>query len=141
MNKAVRVAITAALAVVGLAATVVSIVLLARQGLDRAEKILSIASCLFTIAGFGLSWLTWRRTAPTLTEAPTTTSSGLGSVAVAGSSTGSISAEVSDVDTPQGAPAVPPSGVHATGAGSVAVGGDNSGRIRTKATGRRDKKP
>lgn len=141
MKKPARVAVSAAVAIAGLAATVVCVILLARQGLDRAEKILSIASCLFTIAGFALSWLTWRRTAPALPETPATASSGPASVAVAGSSSGSIDAEASDVDPSQGTPAAPASGVHATGAGSVAVGGDNSGRIRTRATGRRGKKP
>jgi hypothetical protein len=142
MNWSLKVILSVVLVAAGTVGAFLCGVVLARQGLDRAEKIVSIggviASVLIAAAGLWLGWLTWRNTASTTAAPPSANAAGVGAVAVGGSSGGPIVTHVSGTPPP---PAPPPSasppgaGVSAAGIGSVAVGGDTTAAIRTTVTG------
>jgi hypothetical protein len=115
-----------------------SLVFLTGQGLDRAEKWISIvgvaASVVIGITGLLLGWLTWRQgqagTGPRLVSA-----AGVGAVAIDGQNRGEASTDVSGIAAPPAG--IPPAGrgVRASGTGSVAVGGSNTAPIHTKVNG------
>lgn len=128
------------LVVLGIVGAIGCGMLLARQGLDRAEKLVSIgvglASLLIAAGGLWLAWLTWRQAAlPPAAPAPPVTAGGVGAAAVGGSSSERITTEVSGIAPAAAPPTVGGSGVHATGTGSVAVGRDSTAPISTKVTG------
>jgi len=112
-------------------------VVLTGQGLDRAEKWISIVGvCLSTIlglAGLILAWLTWRQGQPTPTLPPTVHTPGTGAVGIGGDNQGRIRTEATGTTTPP-PPPPPGPGVSAGGAGSVAIGGTNTAPIHTKTT-------
>ena len=121
-----RRATVGAAAVLLLMATVVTTVLLAREGLDRAEKMISIGGVLATLA---LSVLAWRSGRD---DGGPVIASGVGAAAVGGSSHGPITTRVVLHGPPPPGPAAPAGpGVQAGGAGSVAVGGDSTAGVRT----------
>ncbi|MBO4164419.1 hypothetical protein [Micromonospora antibiotica] len=117
------------------------VVVLAGQGLDRAEKWVSVVvgsgSVVLSAAGLVLGWLTWRQSQTGAALQPVN-ASGSGAVAIGGDSRGEIEVNVLDVsDVPPVYPPVP-YGVCASGAGSVAIGGDSTAPIRTSVSGRGD---
>ncbi|MFI7080070.1 hypothetical protein ACIBO1_22485 [Micromonospora sp. NPDC049903] len=137
MGRSLKVIISAILIVSGMAGAVVCGILLAQQGLDRAEKWVSInvglASVVLAAAGVWLGWLTWRHTTSASPSIRPVNAGGMGAVAVGGTSGGHIATEVSGA-VPS-ASADTGDGVNAAGAGAVAVGGDSAAPIHTKVTG------
>jgi hypothetical protein len=119
-------------AVAGTAGLVVCTVVLARQGLDRAEKWVSVVGVVLSvlIAAAGL-WFTWRTAAPETD--PPVSAGAAGAVAVGGRNSARVATKVSG-----GSPAAttgPGGGVSAAGPGAVAVGRDNTAPIETDVTG------
>jgi hypothetical protein len=139
MRRSLKVILSVVLVALGIAGAVACGVLLGRQGLDRAEKLVSIGvglvSVLIAAAGLGLAWLTWRQTTQPPAPTPPVTAGGVGAAAVGGASSARIGTEVSGIAAAPAPPAVGGSGVHASGTGSVAVGGDSTAPISTKVTG------
>jgi hypothetical protein len=140
MQRSLKVIMSGVLVAAGIAGSIWCGVLLAQQGLDRAEKLVSIGvgvtSILIAFAGLWLGWLTWRRAPGVQPSARLVDAGGVGAVAVGGSSSGSITTNVS------AALGIPPSsapagegGVNASGMGAVAIGGDGTAPIRTRVTG------
>jgi hypothetical protein len=112
---------------------------LAGQGLERAEKWVSIggvlASAMISAVGLWLGWLTWRHNVNTPASAPPVTAGGTGAVAIGGSSGGQVVTEVSGVVSPPAPQPAAGGGVTAAGAGAVAVGRDSTAPIQTRVTG------
>jgi hypothetical protein len=140
MSRSLNVIFSVVLVVAGAAGALVCGVLLAQQGLDRAEKWVSITvgitSVVVAVTGVWLAWLTWRRTANTSTSVSPVHAGGTGAVALWGNSAGQITTNVSGVPMPPApAPLSDTAGVNAAGAGSVAIGGNSTAPIRTKITG------
>jgi hypothetical protein len=122
-----RRATVGAAAVLLLVATVAMTVLLAREGLDRAEKMISIGGVLATLALSVLAWRSGRGD-----DGGPVIASGVGAAAVGGSNHGPITTRVVLHGPPPPGPAAPAGpGVQAGGAGSVAVGGDSTAGVRT----------
>ncbi|MEU4477779.1 hypothetical protein AB0F68_06885 [Micromonospora sp. NPDC023966] len=113
--------------------------LLFGEGLDRAEKWVSIVGvCVSTALSAGgllLSWFTWRQTRAGNSAARAVTARGIGAVGVGGSSSAEIRTDVSGVAVPMSPPPGGSTDVHAGGTGSVAVGGDSTAPISTRVTG------
>jgi hypothetical protein len=134
MSQSLRTTLSAIVCTAGVLGTAVCTVVLARQGLDRAEKWVSIvgvvASMLIAAAGL---WLAWRSHAASAPRAPVT-AGGDGAVAVGNDNNGRISTEVSGSVPSSAAEPRAPGGVSASGAGSVTIGRDNTAPIRTKVT-------
>ncbi|WP_194820892.1 hypothetical protein [Micromonospora sp. S-DT3-3-22] len=111
------------------------VVLLAGQGLDRAEKWVSLvgvfASVALSAGGLGLGWLTWRHSRTGIRAKPPVNASGAGSVAIGGDSTAEIRTSVLGTRPLAAASADGSAGVSASGAGSVAIGGNSGAPIRT----------
>ena len=135
MRVGLRVASAVFLVIVGAAAGAGWFLL--GEGLDRAEKWVSIVGvCVSIVMGAGgllLAWLTWRQSRAG--ESPTVAARGAGAVGVRGSSGGSIRTDISGVVMPTSGPAGSKAGVDASGTGSVAVGGDSTAPISTRVTG------
>ncbi|MFI6822522.1 hypothetical protein ACIBJE_16440 [Micromonospora sp. NPDC050187] len=114
------------------------VVVLAGQGVDRAEKWVSLVvgpmSVALTAAGLGVGWLTWRQSRSGAGMRPVD-ASGPGAVAIGGDSHGVTEANVSDVSAVSPIPPPAGGGVRAAGAGSVAIGGSSTASIRTTVTG------
>jgi hypothetical protein len=117
------------------------IVMLAGQGLDRAEKWVSLVvgptSVVLAVVGLGLGWLTRRQSRAAAGASPVN-ASGAGAVAIGQDSRGEIEVNVSDVPAVPPLPPPPGGGVNATGPGAVAIGGNSTAPIRTTITGRSD---
>ncbi|WIN00227.1 hypothetical protein ACTOB_003921 [Actinoplanes oblitus] len=113
--------------------------ILAGQGLDRAEKWISIGgvcvSTLLGVAGLVLGWMTWRQETTARADVPAVTAGGPGGVGVGGDNGGEIRTDVSGARPPAAATSSGVAGTHATGAGSVAVGGNNTASITTRVDG------
>jgi hypothetical protein len=137
MSRSLKVITSVVLIVAGIVGAVVCSVVLARQGLDRAEKWVStsvgLVSVALSAAGVWLGWLTWRHTTSTSKPDRPVSAGGTGAVAVGGTSGGQIATEVSGA-VPS-ASADTGAGVSAAGPGAVAVGGDSAAAIQTKVTG------
>lgn len=104
------------------------------QGLDRAEKWVSLVGVFLSVAlgtvGTILAWVAWRhgrREAP-----PATTASGESSVAIGVFNSGKISTQASGPAGDRRAAAKPPGGIAASGPSAVAIGGANTGDITTR---------
>jgi len=114
-------------------------VVLTGQGLDRAEKWISIVGvCLSTLlglAGLVLAWLTWRQGQPTPTPPPTVHTPGPGAVGIGGDNQGTIRTEATGTTTAAPSLPAPGPGISASGIGSVAIGGTNTAPVHTKVTG------
>jgi hypothetical protein len=116
------------------------VVVLTGQGLDRAEKWVSIFGVVVSVvvgsAGLALGWLTLKqgRSPSTPQAARSATASGAGAVAVGGHSNAEVATEVSGALPPATASPALDGGTLATGAGSVAIGGNNAGPILTRVT-------
>ena len=139
MGRLLRVIIAVGVLAAGVGGCVV---FLTGQGLDRAEKWMSISGVVVSVvvgaAGLVLGWLTVKqsRSSSTAEATRTATASGVGAVAVGGHSNAEVATEVSGALPPSTRRSpIPSGGTHATGAGSVAVGGNNTGPIRTRVTG------
>ncbi|MEV4349153.1 hypothetical protein AB0J83_32245 [Actinoplanes sp. NPDC049596] len=134
MKVSWKTALAALLVVAGVAGVVVLIRVLTGEGLDRAEKWISIVgvclSSLMSLAGLLLAWQTRAQGH----VGPAVSASGPGSVGVGGDAGGAIRTEVSGADAGTPPPAGGP-GITASGSGSVAVGGDTAGPITTRVTG------
>ena len=130
-----------------------SVVFLADQGLDRAEKWISIVgvmvSVTVSVAGVVLGWLTWRQGHAAGPDRPSevddspgdersVNAGGPAAVAIGGENRGEVNTEVSN-DPPTRSVGGP--GISASGAGSVAIGGGNAGLIRTRVTGHSGDRP
>lgn len=138
MSRSLRALSALGLILVGGTGAVLS---LTGQGLDRAEKWVSIVgtvtSVALAVAGLGLGWLTWRQAQRQTRARPTAVASpGIGAVAVGGDSAAEVSTEVAGIVPPAALSATPaPQSVSASGLGSVAIGGNSTAPIRSKVTG------
>ena len=118
-----------------------AVLFLTGQGLDRAEKWVSIAgavaSVAFGLTGLVVGWLTWRQAQRQAQARPTAVASpGIGAVAVGGDSGAEVSTDVAGVVPPPAPSAtLAPNSVSASGMGSVAIGGNSTAQIRSKVTG------
>jgi hypothetical protein len=138
MSRPLKVTLAIALIAAGLVGGVASLAFLNQQGLDRAEKWVSIVMATLSVAmagaGLRLGWLSWRHVTSSPSTSPAATATGTGAIAVGNTNRGEIVTEITDIPL-QSAPPAPSGGVSATGAGSVAIGGDNVAPIRTKISG------
>jgi hypothetical protein len=139
MRRSLKAILASVLAVAGFAGVVAFMVFLTGQGLDRAEKWVSIVgatlSLALALAGFRLGWLTWRHTGASTAVPPSVDAEGAGAVAIGGESTGEIVTDISGAVPTPGPLSTSAAGVNARGSGSVAVGGASGAPIRTKVTG------
>lgn len=112
------------------------------QGLDRAEKWVSLVGVFLAVAlgvaGTFLGWASWRGSR--VRAGTATTASGERSVAIAELNSGKIETQSPDSLDRGRAGGAPPGGVTASGSGAVAIGGANTGDITTRSDGPRRKK-
>ncbi|MFI5496426.1 hypothetical protein [Actinoplanes sp. NPDC051859] len=125
MNRTLRTVLTT---VLGAAAAAACVVFLTGEGLDRAEKWISVTGVFasVTLAAVGLwGWPAWRQ-APDHSVPAQEPAAPTGPAAAPA---------VAPAAAPTVAPAGSPAGVTASGPGSVAIGGNNSASIRTRVSG------
>jgi hypothetical protein len=142
MGRLPKVIMTVVLVALGLAG---SVYFLAGQGLDKAEKWVTIVGAFVSVgiglAGLAIGWATWRQSqfasepSQVGVTAEPVSADGLGSVAVGGDIGAEVETDVSLADSAVTPPPSARTGVTASGAGAVAVGGSSTGPIRTRVTG------
>lgn len=135
MGRPLRAIAALALFAAGLSGCVV---VLTGQGLDRAEKWVSLVgmfiSVIIGLAGLALGWLTWLQSRASSSSERRINAQGSGAVALGGDNAAEISTDVLSAADPGASPQSADGGVTAGGAGSVAIGGSSAAPIHTKIT-------
>ncbi|TDB73183.1 hypothetical protein E1165_18110 [Micromonospora sp. KC723] len=143
MARARKVIIAVALAVFVVAAAL-WLVFLRRQGVDRADKWVTIVgffvSTAVGLAGLAVAWPTWRQSGvPGTPPSSRAAVAAPGAVVVVGDNVAGVATDVAGVASVTaggGTTGVAPvSGLHAAGPGSVVVGGDSRAPITTRFRG------
>lgn len=118
--------------------------LLSRQGLDTAEKWVSILGMFVSVSlgsgGVALGWLAFRHARnattplPAAPASPRVSASGIGSTAILGDNEGDIDVEISGIRTSPAAPPPVAEGVSASGDAATAIWGNNRKTIKARVT-------